>query len=66
MICEIKSSRLWNQKTKVVLELDDENWLADLEFLVDLTAHLNELNIHLQGKKKKWSIQCFNLKQQSK
>ena len=30
-------------------ELDDENWLTDLAFLVDLIAHLNELKIHLQG-----------------
>ena len=36
-------------KNKFVLELDDENWLRDLAFLVDLTAHLNELNMHLQG-----------------
>ena len=33
-------------KTKFVLELDDENWLTDLAFLVDLTTHLN---MHLQG-----------------
>ena len=30
-------------------DLDDENWLTDLAFLVDLTAHLNELNMCLQG-----------------
>ena len=36
-------------KNKFVLELNDENWLIDLAFLVDLTAHLNELNMHLQG-----------------
>ena len=32
-----------------MLELDDENWLPGLACLVDLTAHLNELNMHLQG-----------------
>ena len=36
-------------KNKFVLELDDENWLTDLAFLVDLTAHLNEINMCLQG-----------------
>ena len=36
-------------KNKFVLELDDENWLTDLAFLVDLTAHLNEINMYLQG-----------------
>ena len=36
-------------KNKFVLELDDENWLTDLAFLEDLTAHLNEVNMHLQG-----------------
>ena len=30
-------------------EFDNENWLTDLAFLVDLTAHLNELKMHLQG-----------------
>ena len=35
-------------KHKFVPELDDENWLTDLAFLVDLTTHLNELNMHLQ------------------
>ena len=36
-------------KNKFVPELDDENWLTDLAFLVDLSAHLNELNMHFQG-----------------
>ena len=26
-------------------ELDNENWLTDIAFLVNLTAHLNELKI---------------------
>ena len=45
------SSHLWYQKNKFVPEFDNENWLIDLAFLVDLTAHLNELNMHLQREK---------------
>ena len=39
-------------KNKFVLELDDESWLTDLPCLVDLTTHLNELNMHLQSENK--------------
>ena len=30
-------------------ELEDENWVCDLGFMVDITKHLNNLNIQLQG-----------------
>jgi hypothetical protein len=33
-------------------ELEDEEWLADAHFLADITGHLNELNLQLQGKGK--------------
>ena len=36
-------------KNKFVLELGDENWLTDLASLVNITAHLNEINKRLQG-----------------
>ncbi|XP_077968777.1 general transcription factor II-I repeat domain-containing protein 2-like [Styela clava] len=29
--------------------LEDENWLCDLGFMVDITKHLNDLNVQLQG-----------------
>ena len=34
---------------KAYPELDEENWLVKLMFLVDITTHLNELNLRLQG-----------------
>ena len=34
------------------LDLDDENWISDLAFGVDITSHLNELNLKLQIKNK--------------
>ena len=30
--------------------LCNESWLLDLAFLVDITSHLNNLNLKLQGK----------------
>ena len=30
-------------------ELEDENWLCDLGFMVDITKHINDLNVQLQG-----------------
>ena len=37
-------------KGRSVSELKNEDWVRDLGFLVDLTSHLNELNLKLQGK----------------
>ena len=34
---------------KAYPELEEENWLVKLMFLVDITMHLNELNLRLQG-----------------
>lgn len=32
--------------------LTNEKWLSDLAFLVDITKHLNDINLELQGKEK--------------
>ena len=32
--------------------LIDDNWLFELAFLVDITGHLNDLNLKLHGKNK--------------
>ena len=38
-----------NLKKCPLTELEDENWLCDLEFMVDITKHLIVLNVQLQG-----------------
>uniref|UniRef100_A0A8C4NEB7 SPIN-DOC-like zinc-finger domain-containing protein n=1 Tax=Eptatretus burgeri TaxID=7764 RepID=A0A8C4NEB7_EPTBU len=38
------------EKGNPVLQFEDPAWVCDIGFLVDITRHLNELNIHLQGK----------------
>lgn len=37
------------EKGQPMEELSDPVWLADLFFLVDITKHLNALNVNLQG-----------------
>lgn len=39
------------EKGRPMQELSDAVWIADLAFLVDITKHLNALNISLQGQK---------------
>ena len=42
-------------KKKDVNSMEDDQWLNDLAFLVDITKYLAELNVKLQGKE-----QCVN------
>ncbi|GFV58587.1 hypothetical protein TNCV_3309331 [Trichonephila clavipes] len=37
-------------KHETYFELSDKIWLMDLAFVVDVTSHLNELNLQLQKK----------------
>ena len=54
----LKRLRNLRQKIRLFLEskhlnvafLGDKNWLNDLAFLADITQHLSELNLRLQGK----------------
>lgn len=47
----IEEVKLWlHEKGIEYKELSDPEWLQKLFFLVDLYAHLNELNRKLQGK----------------
>ena len=46
-------------KNKFVAELNDENWLTYLAFLVNFIAPLNELNISLQGKNQLINTMCI-------
>jgi hypothetical protein len=39
-------------KGRNIEDLNDEGWITDLAFLVDVTGHLNNLNKELQGKDK--------------
>ncbi|GFX77241.1 uncharacterized protein TNCV_5063741 [Trichonephila clavipes] len=38
-------------KDETYIELEGKICLMDLAFVVDITSHLNELNLQLQGKK---------------
>lgn len=45
---EIKA--FFASKSKNIPEFEDKEWVTDFAFFVDITSHLNHLNIQLQGK----------------
>ena len=47
--CLIEINVFFRGQGKADPELEDEKWLVKLMFLADITTHLNELNLHLQG-----------------
>jgi hypothetical protein len=64
--CSIVLERSWKLKDeiKIFLEskvqdvstLSDPIWLEDLSFMVDITKHLSNLNLKLQGKDKNITV----------
>jgi hypothetical protein len=50
------------KKDRNIEELNDEGWITDLVFLVDVTGHLNYLNKELQGKDKLITDMYDNIK----
>jgi hypothetical protein len=60
LLNEIKLFR--EKKGRNIEELNDERWITDLAFLVDVTGHLNNLNKELQGKDKLITDVCNNIK----
>ena len=43
-------------------EMEDESWICDLAFLVDVTKHLNDLNTKLQRNGQFASEMCGHIK----
>ena len=55
--CLIEIRVFFRGQGKADPELEDEKWLVKLMFLADITTHLNELNLHLQGAGK--TVMCL-------
>ena len=55
--CSIEIRVFFRGQGKADPELEDEKWLVKLMFLADITTHLNELNLHLQGTGK--TVMCL-------
>jgi hypothetical protein len=50
------------KKGRNIEQLNDEGWITDLAFLVDVTGNLNNVNKELQGKDKLITDMCNNIK----
>ena len=57
---EIKESM--QMKSKNMAQLEDQDWLRDFAFLVDITGHLNILNTQLQGRGNLANVMFGNIK----
>ena len=55
--CLIEKRVFFRGQGKAGPKLEDEKWLVKLRFLADITTHLNELNLHLQGAGK--TVMCL-------
>ncbi|KAI7811513.1 putative general transcription factor II-I repeat domain-containing protein 2A-like, partial [Triplophysa rosa] len=60
-------ARFMESKNKSIPELENEKWLSDLAFMCDITEHLNNLNVKLQGRKQlitemRDSVNAFQMK----
>lgn len=49
LLNEIKLFLSSKGESSRIIDLEDREWIADLSFMIDITAHLNELNVCLQG-----------------
>ena len=47
---------------RLMAEMEDESWLCDLVFLVDIITRMNELNTRLQRKAQHVSEMCWHIK----
>ena len=50
--CLVEIKAFLIEQRKAYPELEEENWLVKLMFLVDITMHLNKLNLRLHGPEK--------------
>jgi hypothetical protein len=50
------------EKGRPITELNKTEWICDLAFLVDITQHLNDLNVRLQGKEQHIGLMMSHVK----